>query len=114
MEALIGGGAAAAGDANLIKNSSTATFRADVIDASHDAAGVVDFWAPRCGPCKQLGAALGKAVRGSRGKGRLGKIDIDPNPQIAQQMRIQSIPPVYPLKGRPPGGGFLGAPPRGP
>jgi putative thioredoxin len=109
MEALIGGGAAAAGDANLIKNSSTATFMADVIDASHDAAVVVDFWAPWCGPCKQLGPALEKAVRDAKGAVRLVKINIDENPDLAQQMRIQSIPAVYAFKDGRPIDGFVGA-----
>jgi putative thioredoxin len=109
MEALIGGGAAAAGDANLIKNSSTATFMADVIDASHDAAVVVDFWAPWCGPCKQLGPALEKAVRDAKGAVRLVKINIDENPDLAQQMRIQSIPAVYAFKDGRPVDGFVGA-----
>jgi putative thioredoxin len=108
MEALIGGGAAG-GDANLIKNSSTATFMADVIDASHDAAVVVDFWAPWCGPCKQLGPALEKAVRDAKGAVRLVKINIDENPDLAQQMRIQSIPAVYAFKDGRPVDGFVGA-----
>ncbi len=109
MEALIGGGAAAAGDANLVKNSSTATFMADVIDASHDAVVVVDFWAPWCGPCKQLGPALEKAVRDAKGAVRLVKINIDENPDLAQQMRIQSIPAVYAFKDGRPVDGFVGA-----
>src|SRR5580692_9011031 len=109
MEALIGGGAAAAGDANLIKNSTTANFMADVIDASHDAAVVVDFWAPWCGPCKQLGPALEKAVRDAKGAVRLVKINIDENPDLAQQMRIQSIPAVYAFKDGRPIDGFVGA-----
>ena len=109
MEALIGGAAAAAGDANLIKNSSTATFMADVIDASQDAAVVVDFWAPWCGPCKQLGPALEKAVRDAKGAVRLVKINIDENPDLAQQMRIQSIPAVYAFKDGRPVDGFVGA-----
>ena len=108
MEALIGGGAAG-GDANLIKNSSTATFMADVIDASHDVAVVVDFWAPWCGPCKQLGPALEKAVRDAKGAVRLVKINIDENPDLAQQMRIQSIPAVYAFKDGRPVDGFVGA-----
>jgi putative thioredoxin len=109
MEALIGGGAAAAGDANVTKNSSTATFMADVIDASHDATVVVDFWAPWCGPCKQLGPALEKAVREAKGAVRLVKVNIDENPELAQQMRIQSIPAVYAFKDGRPVDGFVGA-----
>ncbi len=109
MEALIGGGAAAAGDANLIKNSSSATFMADVIDASHDATIVVDFWAPWCGPCKQLGPAIEKAVRDAKGAVRLVKVNIDESPDLAQQMRIQSIPAVYAFKDGRPVDGFVGA-----
>ena len=109
MEALIGGGAPQAGDANLIKNGSTATFMVDVIDASHDAAVVVDFWAPWCGPCKQLGPALEKAVRDAKGAVRMVKINIDENPDLAQQMRIQSIPAVYAFKDGRPVDGFVGA-----
>jgi putative thioredoxin len=109
MEALIGGGAAAAGDANLVKDGTTATFMTDVIDASHDAAVVVDFWAPWCGPCKQLGPSIEKAVRDAKGAVRLVKINIDENQELAQQMRIQSIPAVYAFKDGRPVDGFVGA-----
>ena len=109
METILGGAAAAVNGADLIKNGTTASFMADVVDASHDAAVVVDFWAPWCGPCKQLGPALEKAVRDARGKVRLVKVDIDQNPEIAQQMRIQSIPAVYAFKDGRPVDGFVGA-----
>src|SRR5579863_9313656 len=110
METILGNTAPAAKDgAALIKNGSTQTFMADVIDASHEAAVVVDFWAPWCGPCKQLGPALEKAVREARGAVRMVKINIDENPEIAQQMRIQSIPAVYAFKDGRPVDGFVGA-----
>src|SRR5499427_2597203 len=109
MEPMLGGAPKAADGADLIKNGSTATFMADVVDASHEAAVVVDFWAPWCGPCKQLGPALEKAVRDARGSVKLVKINIDENPEIAQQMRIQSIPAVYAFKNGRPIDGFVGA-----
>jgi putative thioredoxin len=110
METMIGG-APQAGDATLIKNGTTASFMADVIDASHDAAVVVDFWAPWCGPCKTLGPALEKAVRDAKGAVRMVKINIDENQELAQQMRIQSIPAVYAFKDGRPVDGFVGAVP---
>jgi putative thioredoxin len=109
MEPILGRAQAPADGANLVKNGSTATFMADVIDASHEAAVVVDFWAPWCGPCKQLGPALEKAVRDARGAVRMVKINIDENPELAQQMRIQSIPAVYAFKDGRPVDGFVGA-----
>jgi putative thioredoxin len=111
MEQIIGAAASAGDGANLVKNGSTATFMADVVDGSHDAAVVVDFWAPWCGPCKQLGPIIEKAVRDARGKVRLVKINIDENPELAQQMRIQSIPAVYAFKDGRPVDGFVGAVP---
>jgi putative thioredoxin len=109
MEPILGSAAAPAAGANLIKNGSTQSFMADVIDASNEAAVIVDFWAPWCGPCKQLGPALEKAVRDAKGAVRLVKIDIDKNPDLAQQMRIQSIPAVYAFKDGRPVDGFVGA-----
>ena len=108
MEAIIGG-AAPGTDPNLVKNGSTETFMADVIDASHDVAVVVDFWAEWCGPCKQLGPALEKAVRDAKGAVRMVKIDIDQNKELAAQMRIQSIPAVYAFRDGRPVDGFVGA-----
>jgi putative thioredoxin len=103
-EALIGGGAAAP-----VKDITTANFMAEVIDGSHDAPVIVDFWAPWCGPCRQLGPVLEKTVRATGGAVRLVKLNIDENPEIAQQMRIQSIPAVYAFKDGRPIDGFVGA-----
>jgi len=96
-----------AGD--LIKESSTQNFMRDVIEASREAPVIVDFWAPWCGPCKQLGPALEKVVRQANGKVRMVKINVDENQQLAQQMRIQSIPAVYAFVNGQPVDGFMGA-----
>ena len=108
MDQLIGSAAPKPG-ADPVKNSSTATFMADVIDASHDLPVIVDFWAPWCGPCKTLGPALEKAVRETKGAVRMVKINVDENQDLAQQMRIQSIPAVYAFKDGRPVDGFVGA-----
>jgi putative thioredoxin len=107
MEPMLGTAAGTAGD--LIKDSDIEGFMADVIDASRQVPVIVDFWAPWCGPCKQLTPALEKAVRDAKGAVKLVKINIDENPEIAQQMRIQSIPAVYAFKGGRPIDGFVGA-----
>ncbi len=102
---------AGAAPADVIKEASTASFTKDVIEASQDVPVIVDFWAPWCGPCKQLGPMLEKVVSEAGGAVRLVKIDIDQNQQIAQQLRIQSIPAVFAFhKGRPVDG-FQGAVP---
>ncbi len=96
-----------AGD--LVKESSTQNFMRDVIEASREVPVIVDFWAPWCGPCKQLGPALEKVVRQANGKVRMVKINVDENQQLAQQMRIQSIPAVYAFVNGQPVDGFMGA-----
>src|SRR5947209_3272478 len=103
-EPLIGGGAAAP-----VKDVTTASFMAEVVDGSFDAPVIVDFWAPWCGPCKQLGPILERTVRATNGAVRMVKLNIDENPEIAQQMRIQSIPAVYAFKDGRPVDGFVGA-----
>jgi putative thioredoxin len=96
-------------DKDLIKDSTDAAFMADVMDASRQVPVVVDFWAPWCGPCKQLGPTIEKVVRESHGKVRLVKINIDENPQIAGQLRVQSIPAVFAFVDGRPVDGFMGA-----
>ena len=107
MEPIISAAGPDAGD--VVKNTDTAGFAADVIDASMDTPVVVDFWAPWCGPCKTLGPALEKVIRATRGKVRMVKINIDENQQLAAQMRIQSIPAVYAFHQGRPVDGFAGA-----
>jgi len=92
-----------------IKDSGLATFAADVLEASREVPVIVDFWAPWCGPCKQLGPLLEKAVTEANGAVRLVKVNIDENPEIAQQLRVQSIPTVYAFKDGQPVDGFMGA-----
>ena len=101
----------AAGDAEIIKDGSLQTFAQDVIQASQTVPVLVDFWATWCGPCKQLTPILEKVVRAAKGKVRLVKIDIDKNPELAQQLRIQSVPTVYAFVGGQPVTGFAGAQP---
>ena len=94
------GDATPAGD--LIKDTSEATFMADVIDASQETPIIVDFWAPWCGPCKQLTPALEAAITDAKGAVKLVKINVDENQAIAGQLRVQSIPTVYAFwKGQP-------------
>ena len=96
-------------NATTIKDVTTKTFAADVLEASVETPIIVDFWAPWCGPCKQLGPLLEKVVKSANGAVRLVKIDIDKCPEIAQQLRVQSIPAVFAFFGGRPVDGFVGA-----
>ena len=86
-------------------------FMAEVIDGSAKMPIVVQFWAPWCGPCKQLGPLLEKVVAAAKGKVKMVRINIDENQQIAQQMRVQSVPTVYGFFNGQPVDGFAGAQP---
>jgi putative thioredoxin len=93
----------------LIKDANARSFVADVLEASRTVPILVDFWAPWCGPCKQLTPILEKVVREARGAVKLVKINIDENQDIARQMRIQSIPAVFAFRNGQPVDGFMGA-----
>ncbi len=101
------GGATAAPD--LIKETTTQTFVKDVIEESKRQPVLIDFWAPWCGPCRQLTPILEKAVRAAKGKVKLVKMNIDEHPSIPGQMGIQSIPAVIAFVGGQPADGFMGA-----
>jgi putative thioredoxin len=100
------GGAA---DADLVKDTTTKDFMRDVIEASREVPVLVDFWAPWCGPCRQLTPVLEKAVRAAKGAVRLVKLNIDDHPQIPGQMGVQSIPAVFAFQDGKPVDGFMGA-----
>jgi putative thioredoxin len=93
----------------LIKDTTTQTFVKDVIEESKRQPVLVDFWAPWCGPCKQLTPIIEKAVTSAKGKVKLVKMNIDEHPQIPGQMGIQSIPAVIAFVNGQPADGFLGA-----
>ena len=94
---------------SFIKDTTTQTFVKDVIEESKRQPVLVDFWAPWCGPCKQLTPVLEKAVNAAKGKVRLVKMNIDEHPAIPGQMGIQSIPAVIAFVNGQPADGFMGA-----
>ena len=99
-------GGAASGD---VLDVTDATFMKEVIEESKTRPVVIDFWAPWCGPCRQLGPSLEKHVGAAGGKVRLAKVDIDKNPMVAQQFRVQSIPAVFVIDQGKAFQGFMGA-----
>jgi putative thioredoxin len=102
-------GIAAEKDADLIKDTTTQGFRQDVIQESMKQPVLVDFWAPWCGPCKQLTPIIEKVVKAAGGKVKLVKMNIDEHPQIAGQLGVKSIPAVFAFQRGQPVDGFMGA-----
>ena len=103
-----GGGTTAAAE-SAVKDTTTQGFVKDVIEESKQQPVLVDFWAPWCGPCKQLTPILEKAMKAAKGKVKLVKMNIDEHPQIAGQLGIQSIPAVIAFDKGQPVDGFVGA-----
>jgi putative thioredoxin len=106
-----GGGPAPQAAPDLIKETTTQTFVKDVIEESKRQPVLIDFWAPWCGPCRQLTPVLEKSVRAAKGKVKLVKMNIDEHPAIPGQMGIQSIPAVIAFVNGQPADGFMGAVP---
>jgi putative thioredoxin len=106
-----GSGPAAQAAPDLIRETTTQSFVKDVVEESKRQPVLIDFWAPWCGPCRQLTPVLEKAVRAAKGKVKLVKMNIDDHPAIPGQMGIQSIPAVIAFVNGQPADGFMGAVP---
>ncbi len=102
-------GAPAGEGGDLVKDTTTANFSADVIRESRNQPVLVDFWAPWCGPCKQLTPVIERVVRAANGRVKLVKMNIDDHPSIAGQLGVQSIPAVFAFVNGQPVDGFMGA-----
>jgi len=109
MTMLENAGGAAAAPEGFIKETTTQSFMKDVVEESKRQPVLIDFWAPWCGPCKQLTPILEKAVKAAKGKVKLVKMNIDEHPAIPGQMGIQSIPAVIAFVNGQPSDGFMGA-----
>src|ERR1700722_10693467 len=96
-------------DGGLVKDTTTATFRSDVIAESARQPVLVDFWGPSCGPCRQLSPLLEKLVKAAEGKVKLVKMNVEAHPEIAGQLGIQSLPAVIAFQRGQPVDGFVGA-----
>ena len=96
---------------NSVKDVTSENFMEEVVELSKSTPVIVDFWAPWCGPCKELGPNIEKAVNNANGKVVLAKVNIDENQAIAAQLRVQSIPTVYAFVDGQPVDGFMGAQP---
>jgi len=105
MEHILGNAASAPIDVDMNN------FMAEVVEGSSKQPVIVQFWAPWCGPCKQLGPVLEKVVAAANGKVKMVRVNIDDNQQIAQQLRVQSVPTVYAFVDGQPVDGFAGAQP---